>query len=168
VTLQPHEVVAVGCLILAAGIDARTGRIPNALNGLLLACGVAWWVIQGQWWVGLLGALAGFALHFPLWRLGVEKGGDAKLLIAFGAVVGWWEMLDATAWTALVYFPVGLGILAVSGKLPNVVAGVRYVLKRAQGVPEDAIERVEPTMLRTGPIIAVGGMLSLVWDILPS
>lgn len=167
-TLEPNELVAVGCLLLAAGIDARTGRIPNTLNGLLLASGVLWWVLQGRWPIGVIGAVVGFAVHYPLWMLGVEKGGDAKLFIAFGAAVGWWEMLDASAWTALLYFPVGLLILAVRGRLGNLVASIRYTVKRAQGVPEDQLEAPEATMLRTGPVIAVGGILSLVWDILPS
>jgi Flp pilus assembly protein protease CpaA len=166
-TLEPHQVVAVVGLLLAAVIDARTGKIPNVLNGVLLLAGVAWWVLDGRWVVGLAGAAAGFALHYPLWTLGVEKGGDAKLFIALGALVGWWEMLDTSAFTAILYFPVGLFILIVRGRLGNFVAGLRYTVKRAQGVPADQLEAPEPTMLRTGPIIAAAGIAALFWDILP-
>jgi len=168
VTLEPQQVVAVVGLLLAAVIDARTGKIPNALNGALLLAGLAWWVLDGRWVVGLAGAVAGFALHYPLWALGVEKGGDAKLFIALGSLLGWWEMLDTTAFTALLYFPLGMLILLVRGRLGNVIASIRYAVRRARGVPEDQLEAPEPTMLRTGPIIAVAGILALFWTILPS
>jgi len=167
VTLEPHQVVAVVGLLLAAVIDARTGKIPNVLNFVLLLAGVSWWALDGRWVVGLAGAVAGFALHFPLWKLGVEKGGDAKLFIALGSLVGWWEMLDTSAMTALLYFPIGFLVLLVRGRLGNLVEGIRYTVKRAQGVPADKLEAPEPTMLRTGPIIAAAGIAALFWDILP-
>jgi Flp pilus assembly protein protease CpaA len=138
------------------------------LNGVLLLAGLGWWLLDGRWIVGIAGAIAGFAVHYPLWVLGVEKGGDAKLFIALGALVGWWEMLDTSALTAILYFPVGLLILLVRGRLGNFVAGIKYTVKRAQGVPEDQLVAPEPTMLRTGPIIAVAGILALFWTILPS
>ena len=70
--------------------------------------------------------------------------------------------------TTLLYFPVGFLLLLVRGRLGNFVAAIRYTAKRAQGVPEDELEAPEPTMLRTGPIIAVAGIVGLFWDILPS
>lgn len=166
-TLEPHQVVAVIGLLLAAVIDARTGKIPNVLNGVLLLAGILWWVLDGRWVVGLAGAVAGFALHFPLWKLGVEKGGDAKLFIALGALLGWWEMLDTSAFTACLYFPVGFLVLLVRGRLGNLVAGIRYTVERAKGVPEEELEAPEATMLRTGPIIAVAGIAAIFWTVLP-
>ena len=165
--LEPPQVVAVLGMIIAAIVDARTGKIPNALNGVLLLAGLGWWTVDGHWMVGLMGAVLGFATHYPLWLLGVERGGDAKLFIALGGLLGMWGMWNATAWTGVLYFPVGFAILALRGRLGNFVASIRYVVDRARGVSEDQLEAPEPTVLRTGPIIAIAGIASLFWYILP-
>jgi prepilin peptidase CpaA len=161
-TLGPPEVVLLVGLAVAAITDARTGRIPNALTGLLMALGVLWWVTQGEPMVGIVGLLAAFALHFVLWKLGVEKAGDAKLFMAIGAGLGWGEMIEASLYTGVVYLPVGLLLLAVQGRLPNLVAAVRYTALKAQGL--DPGDPPEPTMLRTAPIIAVGGAVAIFTD----
>ncbi|MGN6507035.1 MAG: A24 family peptidase [Tepidisphaeraceae bacterium] len=76
---------------LAAVIDWRTRRIPNALN-LIIFCtglGVAW---EGGTHVSfaaaLLGSLVGFGLLLPAFVLGAMGGGDVKLLAALGAWCG--------------------------------------------------------------------------------
>lgn len=160
--LAPPEVVLLLGMAVAAVTDARTGRIPNALNLLLMALGLVWWVAQGDPVFSLVGLVSAFVLHYLLWRLGIEKAGDAKLFMGIGAALGWAGMLEATAWSAVVYLPVGLGLLAVQGRLPNLVAAVRYTVLKAQGV--DPGEAPEPTMLRTAPIIAVGGALAIFTD----
>jgi len=162
VTLGPPEVVLLIGLAVAAVTDARTGRIPNALTGLLMALGLVWWATQGDPLFGLFGLLAAFALHYVGWMLGVEKAGDAKLFMAIGAAIGWAEMIEATLWTAVVYLPVGLAVLAMQGRLANLVNAARHMLLKAQGV--DPGEAPEPTMLRTAPIIAVGGAVAIFTD----
>lgn len=164
-TPGPHEVVLLAGMFAAGVIDARTGKIPNALNGLLMALGLVWWTVEGVPLVGVLGLASAFALHFLLWRLGVEKAGDAKLFMGLGATLGWQKMLEASLWTGVVYLPVGLMVLAMQGKLPQFIEGMRYVAQKAQGL--DPGEPPEPTMLRTGPIIAVGGAIAVFVDLWP-
>ena len=161
-TWGPVEMVAAVGLLVGAVIDARTGRIPNAVTGMMIVLGLAWWLAQGQPMVGLLGAGAAFGLHFLLYVLGVEKAGDAKLFMGFGACMGWWVMLVASAWTCVIYFPVALGILIYRGRLSRLLSTAHYLAARAQGVEAEKMPAPEQTMLRTGPIIAVAGWITLV------
>lgn len=103
-------------LILGLGIiavrDLRTAKIPNKLSVSLAFLGLVFNLIRGGWlatqehevWqlgtnglaVGLIdallfslsGFLAGFALFFLMYVLGVCGGGDVKLMAAVGAWVG--------------------------------------------------------------------------------
>lgn len=169
---------------LAAAIDARTGKIPNVLTFPLMALGLVGQGLFGD----LLGSVFGlglmFGVHFPLWTVGVEKGGDAKLFMAVGALALWPTALEASAWTALVYLPVAVILLLVAGKLGNVAALARYrvwTALDAMSVEEQAriigrlgvfsrilgerpLGKPQPTSLRTGPIIAVGTTLALYTD----
>lgn len=84
-------------LALAAVIDVRTMRIPDALNALIVATGIG-----ATWWLGkpllaaLIGVVVGYAALFALniayraarGRDGMGMG-DAKLLAGGGAWLGW-------------------------------------------------------------------------------
>jgi preflagellin peptidase FlaK len=159
-SVTPMDVVMLGALAVAAFTDFRTGLIPNALTFPVMAVGLAMnaTLVPDDRARGLIGLLAAFALHFPLYSLGIQKAGDAKLLMAVGACAGWKFMLETTAWWAIVYVPVGLLQLAVLGRLPNLVATLRYVAARQRGTATG--EPPEPTMLRTAPVIAVGGAMA--------
>lgn len=164
----PQVVVLLIGLGVAAVTDARTGRIPNALTFPMMVLGIVIHATLGpDRWLGLLGCGAALAVHYPLWTVGVEKAGDAKLMMGLGACLGWREMVEASFWLAILYLPIGLLMLAVQGKLSNLVATARWTLRKAQG--QDAGEKPEATWLRTGPIIAVGGVLAWLtsWLALP-
>lgn len=161
-TWGPHELAAAIGLLIGAAIDARTGRIPNPVTGAMMVLGLGWWSMQAEPLVAILGLLSAFGLHFLLFVLGVEKAGDAKLFMGFAALTGWWEMIEATGWTCVIYFPVALGILAWRGRLSRLKATAHYVAARAQGVEAEKMPAPEQTMLRTGPIIAVAGWLAML------
>lgn len=86
------------CLLIVAIVDLRRLRIPDALSLPLVAAGLAWTAFARPeaLLAHLAGALAGyaaFALFGELYfrRRGVEGLGlgDAKLLAAGGAWLGW-------------------------------------------------------------------------------
>jgi Flp pilus assembly protein protease CpaA len=156
-------VVLFAGLLGAAVTDFRTGKIPNVLTFPMMAVGIVIHLTAGaDPSFGLVGCAAAFALHFVLFAFGVEKAGDAKLMMGLGACVGWREMLEATLWLAVVYLPIGLAILAAQGKLPNLVKSARYVLARMQG--RAAGDPPEPTYVRAGPIMLVAGTLGWATD----
>ncbi len=158
--MTPMEVCLLGGLAVAAVTDFRTGRIPNALTFPMMAVGIAMnaTLVPEDRLRGLVGCLAAFALHYVVYALGIQKAGDAKLLMGVGACAGWRFMLETTLWWAAVYLPVGLLVLAVQGKLPNLLATLRYVAAKQQGKPVG--DPPEPTMLRTAPVIFAGGLLA--------
>jgi Flp pilus assembly protein protease CpaA len=162
-TLSVADVALFAGLVGAAVTDFRTGKIPNVLTFPMMAIGIASWAATGpDRWFGLVGCLAAFALHYVLFAVQVEKAGDAKLMMGLGACVGWREMVEATLWWAVLFIPVGLILLAATGKLPNLVAATRYTLARLRG-PVDG-PAPAPTHLRVGPILLVAGALAWSTD----
>lgn len=84
-------------LTLAAAIDIRTLRIPDALNALIVALGLAaTWALQRPLSAALIGVAAGYAFLFAAnFAYRTARGrdgiglGDAKLLAGAGAWLGW-------------------------------------------------------------------------------
>jgi Flp pilus assembly protein protease CpaA len=156
-------VVLFAGLLGAAVTDFRTGKIPNVLTFPMMALGIAIHLTTGaDPWLGLVGCAAAFALHFAIFALQIEKAGDAKLMMGVGACVGWREMIEATMWLAIIYLPIGLVMLAVQGKLPNLVKSARYVFARMQGRP--AGDPPEATYVRAGPILLVAAAIGWATD----
>lgn len=152
----PASMAAFG-LAIACVTDLRTGKIPNELTFSLMAIGLLMNAVLGDPMLGVLGFAVATAIHFPLFALGVEKGGDSKLLMGLGALGGWRLVLETTGWYAIVYLPVGIIVLAVSGQLPNLKAKAMWLYQRAlakQSGTEFKGEEPPNTMLKTAPVIA--------------
>jgi prepilin peptidase CpaA len=78
-------------LVVAAGIDLRSRRIPNWLNLLLILSGIAQsFLPNGTTTPGgsLLGLFAAALVPFLLFALGAVGGGDVKLMAGIGAWLG--------------------------------------------------------------------------------
>ncbi len=115
--------VASGASLIAAVLDLRARRIPNLLCGPLFAAGLMWAAWQGG--VGGLGHafLAGVVLALPFVILFVFAGGgagDAKLMAAIGAWVGFERVI-----LVLVCVCIAGGVLAI---------GTAIVKKRLKAV----------------------------------
>lgn len=89
-------VVLTLLLLAIARADLRTLRIPDSLNALLAASGLALAVLGERPWDHVIGALAGYALFWTIgeahFRRTGREGlglGDAKLFGAAGAWLGW-------------------------------------------------------------------------------
>ena len=105
-----------------------------------------------------------FALHFAIYALGVERAGDAKLMMGVGALQGWSLMLESTFWTLLLLFPVGLAVLALRGRLRNFWHTIQYSYRKALGYPVEPPK--EQTMMAFGPVIAVAVVVARFTDVL--
>ncbi len=151
--LTPQVAVAALACAIAIVTDVREGKIYNWTTLTLCALGIAMNTTYGNWQFGLIGLGVAFAIHWGLWKLGVQKGGDAKLMIGVGAALGVWFMLEATLWYAVLYLPVGLGTLLVTGNMGNLARTAQWNAAKRQGLPEP-FEEPEPTMMRTAPVIA--------------
>ncbi len=162
--LTPEIVVLLAGLAVASVTDLTTGRIPNALTMSMMGVGMLIHATIGlsEPWFGLVGCAAAFALHFAMYAAGIEKAGDAKLMMGVGACVGWAEMLETSAWLAVLYLPIGLAILAARGQLANLGAVLRWQLAKAQGKAEG--EAPAANWFVTGPVIAVAGVAAWLTD----
>ena len=100
---------------LAAGVDLRTRRIPNALVlvGLVVALATAWQ--QGSLGAAVLGSVASGAagLAVAIAARGAFGGGDVKLLAYAGAVVGISSGPALFFWTSLAGGVIALAALVV-------------------------------------------------------
>lgn len=154
-------VLALG-LTIAVYTDLTSERIPNVLTFPLILVGIVIHFVQGNFLLPLLGVGVAFALHFVLWMLKVERGGDAKLMMAVGALLGWSEMLESTLWMFLLLFPIGLAVLTVRGRLRNFIETVKFAYRRAIGYPVDP--PAEQTMMAFGPVIACAVVAARLTD----
>ena len=103
--------VFVALLVLAAGTDVRTGRIPNKLTGAGLVAAFLLLAPSGPaaLWGGAAGAALVFAISFPLFVVKAMGGGDVKLLVMAGAFLGTGRVLPALLITG-----VAGGVLALA------------------------------------------------------
>ena len=95
--------VFITLLVLAAGTDVRTGRIPNKLTGAGLVAALLLLAPSGPAALGggVAGAAIAFGLTFPLFAVRALGGGDVKLLVMAGAFLGTGRVIPALLATAL-------------------------------------------------------------------
>lgn len=154
--ITPMDVVILGSLAVAVYTDLSRRKIPNALTMPLWGIGLVYYLIVGPWWAGLLAIGILFPVHFLLFALGIDRGGDAKFMVGIGACLGWWLGLEATVWAILLMLPVGLVYATLAGKLLNVWKTFtwlgRTVIYRSMQL--DPGEKPESTLIPKAPVIA--------------
>jgi len=152
---------------LAAVIDLRTRRIPNALTGALAVAAVGIAAAElGPVGLGgaLIGCLLGLAFMLPGHIFGATGAGDVKLFAAAGAILG-----PATTVRAFMYTALAGGVLALivairRRRLQHTLnATARLVSSGAEGAA--AIEAPDAdNRFAYAPAIAVGViMAALSW-----
>ena len=120
----------IAMVVLAAGIDVGTRRIPNVLTvtGLVIALALRGLAGSDPLIAGLAGAGLGFVVSAPLFFLGGMGGGDVKLLTAVGAFLGPQQLFVALLATALVGGLMAVVVAARKGVLiPTVLRALRLV-----------------------------------------
>ena len=148
---------------LAAVIDLRTRRIPNALTGALAVIGIGI-AAANLGTVGLGGALLGCALGFafmlPGHVFGATGAGDVKLFAAAGALLGPATTIQAFLFTAIVGGILAVAIAIRRRRLRHTLgATARLVSEGATGAA--AIESPEAdNRFAYAPAIAVGVVIA--------
>ncbi|HEY2733324.1 MAG TPA: A24 family peptidase [Polyangiales bacterium] len=174
-TLLHLQLMAAGALVLIAAIvDFKTGKIPN----LLIAIGLALGLLSGAA-VGFASDRAGAVLHGLLYSsagaLGCALlpgllyaarsigGGDLKLFIALGSLVGPLIGLEAELYTFCAGALYVFGLLAYEGILFRSVADSFVAVSSAiVRRPNRRAAQLSQRSVRFGPLIAVGTWLALL------
>ena len=118
-------IVLVGTMAVAAALDVKDRRIPNwlTLTGLLLALFVRALPGGPVFLPGITGFLVAFVLVLPLFAFGLLGGGDAKLFMVVGALLGPVPFL-----ISFLYASVAGGLMALAAA--GASGGVKTLLYR--------------------------------------
>jgi prepilin peptidase CpaA len=133
-TLPPQkvEMVLLVMLLAAAVFDVLYRRIPNWLTVTGVVLGIAMNTLIGPPEAGLVFSLAGLAVAFgiyaALYALRAMGAGDAKLMAAIGALVGWERWFGIFFVTALIGGVMALMLVVVRGRLKRTLFNVSFIL----------------------------------------
>ncbi|HUG05767.1 MAG TPA: A24 family peptidase [Candidatus Limnocylindria bacterium] len=156
-----ENAVLAALLITVMYTDWRFLRIPNALTYPAMAVGVVLGALEGVpgalFTHGLVDHVAAlflaFAISYPFYAAGGLKAGDAKLLMAIGALRG-------------INF---LFLAAVCGALIGGVLAVGFIVSRrlarpAAGAAPNTLSAILKTSIPYGVALGLGGLLALALE----
>ena len=164
--MSPHATVLTAVVlgtVLAAAVDLRTRRVPNAITMSLAASGVLI-AAAGLGRVGpiasILGLGLGVALMLPGHLFGGTGAGDVKLFGAVGALLGPAGILSAFMYTAIAGGVLAVVIAIRRGRARQTMTGAaRFVTSGAAN--RNVVEH--PTAnnrFAYAPAIAIGAVLA--------
>jgi prepilin peptidase CpaA len=124
--LSPECIVVIVIAVLSALLDWKKRMIPNrlALGGIFI--GFLLSIFHGELGFSLLGFGSACLLLVP-YKMGWLGGGDVKLLMAYGSLVGPWHLLDLWIGAALLSIPIAWYV-SYKTKKPLKSIGVPYAV----------------------------------------
>jgi prepilin peptidase CpaA len=156
-------------VVVAAGFDVRTRRIPNWLCAAGFVGGIAChWPGVGE---ALLGAGLAMLIYIPLFALRAVGGGDVKLMAAVGAIAGPKAWIAIFLITAIAGGAIALVLIAAKGRMRRTLRNVGILLRelahfRAPHRVEEELDVTSAKGLRLphGLTIAVGTLIYLAYS----
>ena len=138
--------------------DFRWLRIPNAVTYPAMLIGLVLGAVEGipggLFSGGLVDHVAAlvlaFAISYPFYTAGGLKAGDAKLLMAIGAVRGTNFLLVAAVYGALIGGVIAIGFIAK-----------RRLERPAAGAEAPTVARLMKSSIPYGIALGLGGLLAL-------
>ena len=169
----PGVVVVLLVLVLVAAVyDVRYRRIPNwlTIGGVLIGLGLNTFLYQG--WPGLRLSLKGlgigFGVYLVLYMLRAMGAGDAKLMAAVGAIVGWPNWLGTFLITAAVGGVMALILMTMRKRVKKTLWNVGFIVNEMKsgrpaylGREELDVRSPKALGLPHGAVIAVGALFFL-------
>lgn len=159
-----YALLAAG-LLAASWTDCKRRKIPNrltvsmALAGMILAvlCDGLSGLQQS-----FVGFFVGLVVGMVLWLLHTVRAGDAKLLSALGAVMGWLWLADCFCWALVFGAVAGSLLLCVKGqfiaRMKRLGLYFKVLLFTREFSPYQPI--YDKGELPFAPCLAVGGLLA--------
>ena len=148
-------------LVAVMYTDARWTRIPNAITYPAIVIGLVLGAFEsfpgavfGNGFIDHLGGLVlAFAFSFPLYQFGGLKAGDAKLLMAVGALRGTTFLIVSTVYGAV-----------LGGVFALLFIAIRLVRAARAGQPMP-IAKTMKSWMPYGIALALGGLLALALEV---
>ncbi len=119
----------VGIAMLSAFFDWKKRIIPNWLTGGGICFGFLLSFLHGTFGIALVGFCSACFLLIP-YRWGWLGGGDLKLLLAYGTLLGAWHLLDLWVGAALLSVPMA-GFVAYRAQCSLQKVGIPYAIPLA-------------------------------------
>jgi prepilin peptidase CpaA len=171
--LPPVFQVLLLLLVLSAGLsDLRSRRIPNwlVLAGLLLGIGLNTFLYgTAGLWIALKGAGLALAIYFPLFALRAMGAGDAKLMVAVGAIVGPGNWLAIFFCSAILGGIIGLVFVLAKKRFSRTLSNIMFILRELAYLRPPHLGREELKVgheaaisMPHGAIITLASLLFLV------
>lgn len=111
-------------LLIAAGADIATRKIPNWTVFTITVSGLCWNYFSSEG-LGLrestAGLLAGFLLMLPGYVFASMGAGDVKFMAAIGSVVGLASVLNVALYSYIAIFVMAVVFIAVKGDLAKLL-----------------------------------------------
>lgn len=144
------RIFLVVLLVLASAQDIKERKIANKLNVAGLLCGLVLSFFRPDITFGesALGAAVALGVGFACWMLKIFRAGDAKLLCAVGAFVGWKMSLNCL-------------LLAI---LVGAVAGIPLLIKRLVKKEKGFTKFPFATAITAGTLIGVH--IGYIWELI--
>ena len=162
VSSSAFVVVSAG-MLLAAAIDIRTRRIPNALTATMagLGLGLAGAGASGiPLWASVAGFALGLGLMLPGHLLGGTGAGDVKLMAAMGAIVGPGLVVSAFLFTAVAGGVLAVMVAARRRQLAATLAGTGQLVTGCAETRDRLRTVPSSSRFAYGPAIAAGSILA--------
>jgi prepilin peptidase CpaA len=160
-------VASVVLAIAAAYTDIRWGKIFNVMTVPFALLGLTLNTIGGGW-EGLLLSVGGIAAGLALWMVSnvlgrILGGGDIKLLMAFGALLGPIFMLWTFALGALIGGAMAIVMALRRGMLQKVLRqmGTSLYLRAAMSTPMEISDGAGEVRLPYALALGVGALVAI-------
>jgi prepilin peptidase CpaA len=167
-----HIIILSALAVTAAAYDIRSRRIPNwlCLTGFLVGLGINF-LLEGV--MGLRGSLlgCGFAalVYVPLFAIRAMGAGDAKLMMAIGAIVGPANWFVIFLLTSVLGAVLGVVRLLIGGGLRTALWNVAFIVSQLMRFRAPYIAREEldvrhrkAVTMPHGAAIAMGSIVFVV------
>ena len=125
------QVLVVALMVTAAIYDIRFRRIPNWLTLPTLPLGLALNAFLYGWrGLALAGIGVGLAIliYLPLYMLRGMGGGDLKLAVGLGALVGWFEFFWIFVLAGVLGGVIAIVLLLARGRMRKTFSNTIYIL----------------------------------------
>lgn len=130
-------------ILYASWIDFAERRVPNWLNALIAACGLAAQGVFFGWSdsetgmgvaTGLLGLLVGFGVLIVPWMMHGMGAGDVKLMAAIGAWLGPWLTLLCFAAGAVIGGVTAVIMILTTGRAVHAYTNMQTIMQKMRRV----------------------------------